>query len=153
MSNSQFSPDTFLDMSIDTPLERREPLPVDDYTAVIGDVKARTWTSSKDSTKSGIAWDVPLTIDVPAELQEKYELPSTLQMKDSIMIDLTDNGTIDTSKGKNGRLRLYREACDLNKVGDSFSARKMTGSVIKVHITHELYNGNIMERVGSVAKF
>jgi hypothetical protein len=150
---SQFSPETFLDMSLDTPLERREPLPVGlDYTAVIGDVKARTWTSSKDPSKTGIAWDVPLTIDGPAELQQSLGLPSTLQLKDSIMIDLTDNGNIDTSKGKNGRLRQYREACDLNKVGDSFSARKMTGAVIKLKITHEPYNGNIVERPGAVAK-
>lgn len=148
---SQFSPDTFLDMNLDAPLERREPLPVDDYTAVIGDVKARTW-QSKDGSKSGIAWDVPLTIDVPAELQEKHGLPATLNMKDSIMLDLTDNGNIDTSKGKNNRLRMYREACDLNKVGESFNARKMTGAVIKVHINHELYQEQIMERVGQVGK-
>jgi len=149
--SSQFSPETFLDMTIDAPLERREPLPVDDYTAVIGDVKARTWTSSKDPSKTGIAWDVPLTIDVPAELQSSLGLPATLQLKDSIMIDLTENGTIDTSKGKNGRLRMYREATNLNKPGDSFSARKLTGCVIKVKVTHELYQGNIMERPGSVA--
>lgn len=149
--SSQFSPETFLDMTMETPLERREPLPVEDYTAVIGDVKSVAW-NSKDGSKSGVKLDVPLTIDIPATLQASLELPATLQIRDSIMLDLTDNGNIDMSKGKNNRLRQYREACDMNKVGDVFSPRKMTGQVIKVHVTHELYNGNILEKIGAVSK-
>jgi hypothetical protein len=151
MSTSQFSPDSFLDVTIETPLERREPLPVDDYIAVIGEVKAGTWESQKKGT-SGIKWEFPVTVDVPAELQASLGLPPTLQMRDSIMLDLTENGTLDTSKGKNNRLRQYREACDLNKPGDSFTARKLTGQAIKVRITHELYNNAIQERIGAVSK-
>ena len=153
---SQFSPEMFLDMSLDAPTERRAPLPTDrDYMAIVGDVKARAWSTEKNGGKSGIAWDVPLVIDVPAELQEALALPDTLKLSDSIMLDLTDNGAIDNSKGKNSRLRQYREACDLNKVGDSFSARRMTGKVIKVRIKHEIYpegSDNILEKIGAVAK-
>ena len=54
--------------------------------------------------------------------------------------------------GRNGGLRRYREACDLNKVGDTFSAAKMQGRLIKVKLTHELYQGEIQERIGGVAK-
>lgn len=152
MSISQFSPEMFLDMELSAPTERREPLPIGDYTAVIGDVKARTWTGTKDKTKTGIAWDVPLVIDVPSEVQASLELPSTLQFKDSIMLDLTDAGSIDNSKGMNRQLRAYRDALDMNKVGDSFSARKMTGGIVKVKITHELYQDNIVERISGVTK-
>jgi hypothetical protein len=142
----------FLDMEMNEALERRAPLPVGDYTGVIGDVKARAWSSQKDTSKSGIAWDVPIVLDVPAELQTELGLPPTLNVKDSIMLDLTEAGGLDMGKGKNGRLRTYREALDMNKPGESFSARKMTGGIVRVKISHELYQDNIMERVAGVAK-
>lgn len=149
---SQFDPQAFLDVSMEEALEKREVLPVGDYTAVIGEVSARAWTGKKDPTKSGIAWDIPLTIDVPAELQASLGLASTLTLKDSIMLDLTDGGTIDTGKGKNGRLRMYREALDMNKPGEGFSARKMQGQVLTVKISHEIYQDAPVERVQGVAK-
>jgi hypothetical protein len=149
---SQFSPEAFLDLELSAPTERRAPLPVGDYVAVIGDVKARAWQGVKDTSKSGIAWDIPVTLDVPAELQSELGLPPTLQFKDSIMLDLTESGTIDNSKGKNGGLRRYRDACDLNKPGDTFSARRMTGCVVKIKINHELYQEQIVERIGGVVK-
>jgi hypothetical protein len=152
MNASAFSPEMFLDMELNEPTERRAPLPIGDYTAVIGDVKARPWQGKADPTKTGIAWDVPLTVDVPAEYQSELGLPATLQFKDSVMLDLTDNGTIDNSKGKNRQLRAYRDALDMNKVGDSFSARKMVGGIVKVKVGHELYQENIVERINGVAK-
>lgn len=149
---SMFDPQAFLDVSIEDALEKREVLPIGDYLAVIGEVTARAWTGKKDATKSGIAWDIPLVIDVPAELQAELELPATLTLKDSIMLDLTEGGTIDTSKGKNNRLRLYREATDTNRKGESFSARKLVGKIVTVKVNHEIYNEAPVERVQSVAK-
>jgi len=149
---SQFDPQAFLDVSMEEALEKREVLPVGDYTAIIGEVSARAWTGKKDPTKSGIAWDLPLTIDIPAELQASLGLASTLTLKDSIMLDLTDGGTIDTSKGKNGRLRMYREALDMNKPGEGFSARRMQGQVLTVKIGHEIYQDAPVERITGVAK-
>lgn len=148
---SVFDPQAFLDATIDAPLERRSPLPVGDYRGIIGEVGSRSWTS-KDGSKSGIAWDVPISIEVPASLQSALELPSTLTVKDSIMLDLTATGAIDVSKGKNNRLRMYREAVDMNKPGDSFSARKLQGQVITVRVTHEEYQGVQQERIGAVAR-
>ena len=150
---SSFDPSLFLDASISEPTVKRPPLPVGDYLGVIGEVTARNWTGKKDPSKSGVAWDVPLVIEVPAEVQASLGLiSSTLQFKDSIMLDLTPNNALDNAPGRNGGLRRYREACDLNKPGDSFSARQMTGKVVKVKITHELYNDEIMERVSGVTK-
>src|ERR1035437_6787039 len=150
---SSFDPSVFLDASISEPTVKRPPFPVGEYLGVIGEVTARNWTGKKDPLKSGVAWDVPLVIEVPAEVQASLGLiSSTLQFKDSIMLDLTPNNALDNAPGRNGGLRRYREACDLNKPGDSFSARQMTGKVVKVKITHELYNDEIMERVSGVTK-
>lgn len=153
MNTSAFDPSLFLDASISEPTVKRPPLPVGDYLGVIGEVTARAWTGKKDPTKSGIAWDVPLTIEVPADVQVALGLTQgTLQFKDSIMLDITAGGALDNAPGRNGGLRRYREACDLNKPGDSFSARQMTGKVVKVKITHELYNDEPVERISGVAK-
>lgn len=155
---STFDPSMFLDMELDAPLEKRPPLPIGDYTAVIGEVTAASWQGKKDPSKSGIKWDFPVTIDVPLEVQNSIgvELP-TLQLKDGIMLETTASGAIDMGLGKNRQLRNYREAVDLNKPGDRFSARSLVGKVIKVKLVHEPYtfpNGEtvIMERIGGVAR-
>jgi len=149
---SSFDPALFLDVTMDAPTEKRDPLPIGDYTAVIGEVTSRAWQGKADPTKSGIALDVPLTIDVPAEIQASLGLGSTLNLKDSIMLDLTDSGMIDNSKGKNRQLRNYREALDMNKPGDVFSPRKMQGQVITVKVTHEIYQDAPVERISGVTK-
>lgn len=150
---SMFNPDTFLDATIEAPTEKRPPLPAGDYTAVIGDVKSRAWQGKKDPTKSGIAWDIPLTLEIPADVQTQLGLQQpTITLTDSIMLDLTEAGTIDNSPGKNRGLRNYREALDMNKAGDVFSARKMTGQAVRVKVKHELYEDQIMERVGGVTR-
>ena len=148
---SQFDPNLFLDATLDEPTEKRPPLPIGDYTAVVGEVTARAWTGKADPTKSGIAWDVPLTIDVPADLQASMGLPPNITLKDSVMLDLTPSGLIDNGVGKNRRLRIYREALDLNKPGDKFSARMMQGRILTVKVSHDLWEGQPVERVAGVA--
>lgn len=155
---SAFDPKSFLDATISTPLERRDPLPVENpetsdklYFGVIGEINSRAWQGKKDPTQSGIAWDVPIEIQIPGSLQAAG-MPPTLTIKDSIMIDLTAGGTIDSGKGKNNRLRMYREAVDLNKPGDSFSARALQGKPVKVKINHDSWEGTIQERVAGVLK-
>ena len=153
MNQSAFDPASFLDATISEPSIRRPPLPVGDYTAVIGEVTARAWQGKSDPSKSGIAWDIPLTPEIPAETQVALGLEmATLQLKDSFFLDLTSSGTIDNGPGKNRGLRNYREACDLNKPGDSFSARMMTGKIVKVKVTHEIWNEAPTERISGVAR-
>ena len=150
---SSFDPATFLDATMSEPLVKRPPIPAEDYTGVLGEVVSRAWTGKADPTKSGIALDIPITIEIPAAVQAQLGITtSTITLKDSIMLDLTPQGSIDLSPGKNRRLRMYREAVDLNKVGDSFSPRAMQGKVVLVKVSHELYNEEIQERVAAVAK-
>lgn len=157
---SAFSPEQFLDATLDAPTEKRPPLPIECpgasdglYTAVIGEVKSRKWQGRKDASKSGIAWDVPLTISVPQQLADALKLDKAeITLGDSVMIDVTEQGTIDNTPGKNRRLRLYREATDMNKPGDRFSARMMQGKVIKVKLEHEMYEGQPVERINTVLK-
>ena len=150
---TQFDPQAFLDLPVDTVFEKRPPLPVGDYIATIKDITPRPWTGKNDPTKSGMAYDVQLTLEVPAEVQAAIGITlPTLQLKDSIMLDLTVEGAFDGAPGRNRQLRNYREALDMNKPGETFRAREMIGKMLLVKVGHETYQGNLMERVNGVAK-
>lgn len=152
MADSIFDPQNLLDETFTEPSERREPLDIGDYTAIIGEITVQDW-AKKDGSAKGKKWNVPLEVQIPAEMQERLQLPfSALKLIDSVMLDLTPSGGIDMAKGKNGRIRVYREALDMNKPGDTFSARKMQGQMVLVKIAHEEYNGAIQERIAGVAK-
>tara|TARA_R110000868_G_scaffold153963_3_gene379930 strand:+ start:323 stop:787 length:465 start_codon:yes stop_codon:yes gene_type:complete len=152
---SLFDAQSFLDAQIDGVLEKRDPLPTTrEYRAVIGELIPRNW-QSKDGSKEGVAFDVPLAVDVPVDLQEAGGLPPTLNLRDGIMLDLTPAGAIDTAKGKNSKLRMYRDALDMNQPGVPFNPRSMTGRVVLVRIKHEEYpegTGNLQERPVAVAR-
>jgi len=154
--STPFDPAQFLDVELSTPLVRRPPLPVGDYVAVVGEVRAETWAGragGKAEGKSGMKYVVPLSIDLPPAVQEQLGLTqSTITLTDGIMLDLNEGGTIDTGPGRNGGLRRYRDALDMNKPGEPFSARKMQGRPIRVKITHEIYQGEAVERIDGVAR-
>lgn len=146
----QFDPNQFLDMELNQPSEKRPPLPVGDYNAVIGEVKAANWSKGE---KSGTRLVVPLAVEVPPAVADQLRLnSSTITLTDSIMLDVTESGTIDMAPGKNSRLRMYREALDMNKPGDVFSPRKMQGRPVRIKLGQEIYNDNLQERVEGIAR-
>ena len=160
--SQQFDPNAFLDLPVDAPLVKRPPLPVGDYTATVKEVTARPW-QSKDKVdertgqlKSGIAYDVILTVEVPESARALVGLEQTsIELKDSIMLELTATGSIDQAPGKNGALRRYREALDMNKPGEVFAARKMQGKMLLVKLAHREYpvgSGDLFEEVKGVAR-
>lgn len=151
---SAFDPQSFLDATMDQPLVKRPPLSAGkDFVGIIGEVKPRPWQGKKDPTQSGIAMDIPVEIDLSAYPEEKARLGADkLMLTDSIMLDLNAAGSIDNGPGKNGKLRRYREALDLNKAGDVFSFRNMQGRSIKVKIGHREYQGDIFDEIAGVAK-
>lgn len=151
-----FDAANFLDQETDQPLVRRPPLPVQDYIGIIGEVIQRPWVSKEDPTKSGFAVDFPIVLDIPQDIAEQVGLSTTqLTIKGGVMLDLTPDGSIDWSAGKNGATRRYREALDMNKPGDKFSFRQMQGRPIRVKIKLREYpqgSGEFFEDVDNVAR-
>ena len=148
---SNFDPTTFLSATIDQPFEKRPPLPEGDYIGVIGKPEARANQGRKDPSKTYIFLDVPIAVEVPADMQSSLSLPPTITVRDSQILDVTASGTLDLAPGRNTGLRRYREALDLNKPGDAFSIAALEGRPIRVRVKHELYNESIQERVGGIA--
>ena len=162
MSTMQFDPAAFLDMPVDAPLVKRPPIAATDYISTIKDVIPETW-QSKDKydektgqLKSGIKYTVKHTVDVPEAERTRVGLSQpTIELTDSIMLEMNDQGGIDTSAGKNGALRRYRDATDTNKPGVSFSARQLIGKLVTVRIAHRewpLGSGDMSEEIKGVAK-
>ena len=144
--NSIFDPSIFLDAQITEVNERRELLDVQNpespdglYTAIIGEVKTDSGTIGKGD-RAGQPWMsmmVPLKVQVPASMQSAKKLPPELTFTDRVFIDLTPDGRgIDNSPGKNRGQKHYREICDLNKPGDVFAWRMLTGRPVKVRLVH-----------------
>lgn len=153
----EFDPNAYLDQTTSQASERRPPVPAGDYIATIQNLEAATWQSktkldpATGQLMGGLKFNITLGIDLPDSIQEMCKI-KTLVLTDGVMVDRNDSGAIDYSPGRNGRLRQYREVTDLNKPGESFSPRMLVGKLIKVRITHEEWNGNILEKVGALAR-
>lgn len=155
---SAFDPNVFLDAQTTEVNEKRPPLPAENpaaddglYLAVIGEIKTASGQIEKGE-RAGQPWVsmlVPLRIQVPSEVQALGINPE-LTLTDRVFLDLTPQGALDNSKGKNRQQRTYREACDMNKPGEAFAWRMLQGRTVKVKLSHELYDGNIQERISGV---
>jgi hypothetical protein len=155
-----FNPEAYLDAPIEKPLERRLPLSPTDYTGVIQDAKIVPW-QSKDKIDeltgqfmSGIRAELKVSIEVPEAERTRCNLTGTnFVLTDGMMLDLTPTKAIDDSPGRNSRLRMYREATDQNKPGESFSIRKLIGKAVRIKLGHRvLPSGEPTEEVKLVAK-
>lgn len=145
---SAFDPNSFLDTTVTDANVKRPPIAEGDYSAMIGEIKMAS------GEKDGRTWLqalVPLTIDVPPDQQPTLGTDK-ITLTDRVFIDLTDQGLIDNSVGKNRGQRQYRDATDTNKPGEPFSWRMLQGRQVKVKVKHEMYEGEIQERLKGVAK-
>ena len=146
-----FNPEQFLDQQFteanDTKLV---PVPVGEYTAIAGEVKCRQWQSKADPSKSGLTLDITWEIDDPAvkELLGRDKVT----VRQGIMLDLTDSGSMDMGKGRNVGLGRLREALNLNQPGQAFSFSMIPGRLAKVSVTHRIDGENIFSEVKSVAR-
>jgi len=144
-----FDAQSFLDAAVsgvnDTKLI---PVPVGEYQAFIDSVEPRPW-QSKDGSKSGIALDVFWSIedqDVKSFLGR-----DSVKVKQGIMLDLTPEGKLDMSKGKNIGLGRLREAVGKNDHG-SFSFNMLPGLAAKVSVTHRVNDDDVFAEIKGVAK-
>lgn len=151
---SSFDPSVFLDAQVSEPSIKRPPLPLScEVIGMIGEPKV----SSGVSTKSGEPrpWtrvDLPIEIDLTSRPELKAVVGvDKVTITDGVMLDLTPANTIDNAPGKNGKMRRYREATNLNSPGQSFSFRMLQGRSVKCKIKHETYEGENYDRIDAVA--
>lgn len=144
-----FDPTQFLDAAIGGELKKRPLVTPAVYTAIIQEPKIRTWQGRKDPTKSGFAIDIPLQLQLPDTEVMRVGQP-TITLTDGGFLDTTDAGGIDMAPGKNRVLRLYYDACGINKPGTT--PRMLQGRTVRVLVQHGVYEGEPVEEVKSLAK-
>jgi hypothetical protein len=147
---SQFDPAAFLD-AVTTAASSTQalPVPVGEYTAIVKDVKGRTW-QSKDGSASGLALDIVYEID-DENVKKLLERP-TVTVRQSIMLDTTEQGTLDNGKGKNVQLGRLREAVGQNVPGQPWAPRMLVGQPLRVAVSHEMYNDAPVAKVTGTLK-
>lgn len=109
------------------------PVPVGEFIAIIDKATPRTW-QSKDGTQSGVAMDIEWIIE--DQEVKNYLGRDTVKCKQGLMLDLTPDGKLDMSKGKNIGLGKLREALGLNVAGQQFSFAQLPGQMAKVFVKH-----------------
>lgn len=155
---SPFDPNIFLSQEQTEVNEKRPPIPADNldspdglYVAVIGEISAG---KSGVSEKSGLPWAqmiVPLKLQLGPQTQASTGITNgEFTLTDRPFLDLTAQGSLDNSKGKNRSQRIYRDATGLNKPGEVFAWRMLTGKVVKVKVVHEDYQGSIQEKIANI---
>lgn len=144
-----FDPQTFLDATF-TEANSTEIINLDEgeYLAVVSEVKTDTWTK-KDGSASGVkaivGWEV---IDDAAKVKTKR---NKILVRQDIMLDLTEGGTLDMGEGKNVALGRLRAAVGKNRPGEPFSFRMLPGCTAKVRIGLREHEGRRFEEVRAVA--
>ena len=145
-----FNPDEFLDAEVTEANDTTAFLPpVSTYDATIKSIKLRQWVSKSDPTLSGVAADIIWSIE-DQELLAAAERAEVF-VKQGLMLDMTPEGKLDLSKGKNVHLGRLRAALNMNIPGQPFSFNRMVGQAAKVLVKHRVDSSDIYAEVGSVA--
>ena len=145
-----FDPQSFLDATVNE-ANSTEIINLDEgeYTAQAGEVEIVSW-QSKDGSKNGLKLVVPWEVlDDAAKAKTKR---NKIVVRQDVMLDLTDNGTLDMSEGKNTNLGRLRDAVGLNRKGEPFNMRMLAGRTAKIRVGLREYEGRRFEEVRGVTK-
>ena len=146
-----FNPDQFLDMQVtESNSTVTIPVPVGEYTAVIGEVKCRPWQKKDDPSVTGLSLDISWDID--DESVKELLGRTKVSVKQGAMLDLTESGGLDMGKGRNVSLGRLREAVGLNTPGQPFSFSMLVGRMAKVKVEHRVDGDRIFAEVKAVTK-
>lgn len=134
-----FSPETFFSTAITEANDTRFPnVPEGEYTAVLDKVEARQHDKDgKTSTILDVTWSID---DEGAKAATGLARPTVRQ---SIFLDMTPNGGLDMSPGKNVKLGKLREALGMNTPGKPWAPSMLIGSVARVLVRHKDEYANI----------
>ena len=144
-----FDASQFLNVTISTSNATKSiPVPMGEYHAVLEKVEPRQW-QSKDGSKSGISLDVTWIIEDQGV--KDFLGRESVTCRQGVMLDLTPDGAIDTSAGRNIALGRLREAVGLNQAGQDFSFHMLPGKMAKVSISHRVQNEDTFAEVKAVA--
>jgi hypothetical protein len=135
MDNAQFDVNAFMNENIDTPLDTRlDPIPEGEHMGQIGIGEKDVDVVAGVSAKTQKPW---LRVDMFIDLTDP-NLAATLKrekvrVRYSVMIDLNEQGKLDTRPQRNINLGKLRDAVGQNKPGP-WNFNMLKGMPIKVKV-------------------
>lgn len=147
---SNFDPATFLNSTFEGANDTKViPCPAGEYLALSEKVDVKQW-SSKDGSSSGLK--VEILWDIQDEAVKELLGRDSVKVMQQQMLDLTDTGALDMSKGKNVGLGRIREALDLNDPTQPFSFGQFQGRMAKVIVSHRIVGEDAYADIKKIAK-
>lgn len=148
-----FDPNTFLADTVTGANDTKYiPVPQGEYPAIIKSVAARQMASKSDTSKQVTVADIVYEID-DATVKQVTGLDNPT-VRQSVFLDLTPQGKLDMSKGKNISLGKLREALGLNDASRAFSFADLPGraAIVAVEHTPGKNEGEVYANVSKVGK-
>lgn len=148
-----FDPNSFLQDTVTGANDTKYiPVPQGEYPAIIKSVAARQMDKKDKPGEKMTVADVVYEID-DATVKEVTGLDNPT-VRQSLFLDLTPQGKLDMSKGKNINLGKLREALGLNDPNKPFSFGDLPGraAIISVEHTPGKNEGEVYANVGKVGK-
>jgi hypothetical protein len=126
---SLFDPDSFMSAVTEAANETSfAPVPPGEYRAQITDLKVREVTGKDGEPR----YPMDVTYDLIDDAAKAAVGRDKVSARQTIWLDLTSQGQIDSGKGKNIGLGKLRAAAGLNKPGVAFAPSQLIGSVVRV---------------------
>jgi hypothetical protein len=149
MVESVFNADAFLNTEITGEMDTKVvPIPEGDWSSQVMKVAFREVTQ-KDGVKRAImdvTWEV---LDEEVKKSTKLEKPMARQ---SVFLDLNEQGGLDMGKGRNIQLGKLREAVGQNRSGKAWSPAMLTGQMAIVSIKQRIEGDDIYSDIKKVTK-
>jgi len=148
-----FDPNTFLNDTVTGANDTRYiPVPQGEYPAIIKSVAARQVDRKDQPGQKSTIVDITYEIDdATVKTVTGLDNPTVRQ---SLFLDLTPNGKLDMSKGKNIQLGKLREALGLNDPNKPFGFNDLAGRAAIIGIEHNpgKNEGEVYANVSKVGK-
>jgi hypothetical protein len=128
---SSFNPETFLFTETTNAFETETvPVPVGEWSAIIKSIKPRALSDGRGVLD--VYWIV-LDEEVKAELDMAEPM-----VRQSIWLDLDDNGNLADGKNKNVQLGQLRDAVSQNRKGQPWAPGMLINQMAKVKVSHSI---------------
>lgn len=128
---SSFNPETFLFTETTSSFETEvDPVPVGEWSAIIKSVKPRALSDGRGVLD--VYWIV-LDEEVKAELDMAEPM-----VRQSIWLDLDDNGILADGKNKNVQLGQLRDAVSQNRRGQPWAPGMLVNEMAKIKVSHSI---------------
>lgn len=126
------------------------PIPAEEFVGIIKDVGAKEVVSQKNGETYRF---LEILYMVDDEGVRELTGMSEPKVRQSMILDFTDAGTLDLGKGKNVSLGRLREACNQNDPSKPWNFNMLVGQAVKITVKHRTGDeGQIYAEVKGVAK-